>query len=257
MPGTPSYWIDTTDEYAALGTLASADRGRWILVAGAETTELKKTPELQPGEALSTEFREIRLAKRGPASIVEVTEPGLQRAAELRGHYAGTDKKQLQKDLDGYVKRTYLTEKPVTYEVTPPNDLTQPFKLRLSVTAALRGYTDANSAVAAIPLGPIAEDLPEHLRAPLADEGEDKLPPRTADVYFSEPFVNEWRYRIIPPEGFRARDLPRPSKVNYGPASLSQEYAEQPDGVVCWRRFASIPAPGGSRRPRRRRCAAG
>lgn len=230
--GSPEYWIDATDEYATLGTLPTMDHGRWAMVANSETLRPLLIPELLSSENRTVELREVRLADRGPASVVEITEPGAHPASGLRQYYAANDLKDVTKSLEGYVKRVYLADKLTKLEFSMPSELEKPFRLRLEMAKALRGATDMNVAsVAVFPVN-LTESLPEYFREEEPKDAE-KLPPRTSDFYYTEPYMTEWRYRIIPPVGFRSRPLPKTSAAKYGPASLSQEFSLEPDGAVA------------------------
>ena len=231
-------WIDATDTYARLGQLPSGDQGRMALVARPETTALLKIPESSSQDNVLLEYRVLTLSENGPATISEKTEPTGVFEAYYRTFYADKPDKDMREGLTNYVKGQYVAEKLASVDRTDPADLTQQFELTLVGEKARRGYTDLNSAQAAIRLDAIFNQLPNDLKR--RDDSEDKKKqqkdtpkkPRTADWELGEPFVAEWHYRIVPPEGFVPKELPKDSSIALGPALLTEEFSTAKDDVV-------------------------
>jgi tetratricopeptide (TPR) repeat protein/transglutaminase-like putative cysteine protease len=238
VPGKPALWIDATDEWARLGQLPGPDQGRLALIARPETTGPVKTPESTSKDNVLLELREMTLAENGPANVVEVTRPVGVFEGEYRGYYADKPDKDTREGLTNYVKAQYISEKLTKVERTDPSDLSQQFELTLGCEKARRGYTDLDSAEAAVRLESIFQNLPGELqRKDDSDEKkkEDKdkaKKPRTEDWQLAEPFVAEWRYRIVPPDGFVAKPLPKDDRIELGPATLTEEFSTDKEGVV-------------------------
>jgi len=238
VPGKTPLWIDATDPWARLGQLPGDDQGRLALVARPETMALLKTPESTSKENVLLEMRQVTLAENGPAAVVEVTRPMGVFEGNYRGYYADKPDKDTRENLSGYVKAQYISEKLTKVERTDPADLSQQFELTLGCEKARRGYTDLDSAEAAIRVESIFQNLPGPLQR--RDDADDKKKddpekakkPRTEDWELAEPFTAEWRYRIIPPQGFVAKPLPPDQKVAIGPALLTEEFSTDKDGVV-------------------------
>ena len=233
-------WIDATDRYARLGELPADDQGRLALIARLETTTLKKTPQSASKENVLREYREIDLNENGPASVTERTQPTGAFESNYRGYYADKPDKETRENLTGYVKAQYAAEKLDDVERTDPADLSRQFELTLKVNKARRGYTELDSAEAAIIVDSLFARLPEELRKKEdADEKkkqEDKdkpKKPRTADWWLNEPFMSEWFYRIVPPAGFVAKELPKNTTIQAGPAVLTEEFSVDKDGAVA------------------------
>ncbi len=238
----PALWIDSTDRYARLGQLPEDDQGRWALIARAETTALVKTPEATSKDNALVELREIALAENGPASVSEITRPMGIFESNFRSYYADKPDQETRKDLIDYVKSQYEAGKLTKVDRTDPADLSRQFELTLGCERARRGYTDLEDAQAAIPLGPLFQRLPDELKSREdADEtkkNDDKdkpKKPRTADWWLNEPSSVEWQYRIVPPPGFVPKELPRNAEIAVGPASLTEEFSTEKDGVVAAR----------------------
>jgi Tfp pilus assembly protein PilF len=247
VPGSPDLWIDTTDEYARLGQMPNADQGRLALVAKPETQELIKTPVATSSENLVVEKREFYLAENGPARVVEITEPRGSFESQYRSYYADKDNDERRKGLTEYVQVQYLAEKLDRVERSDPGDFSKPFELTLETLKARRGYTDLQSAVAAIRLESLFDRLPEQLRQREPEEDKNAEPEskpkrrRTADYQLQAAFATEWQYTIVPPPGFRPKPLPQNVKMNAGPAVLTEEFSADANGTVHARlRFDTV-----------------
>jgi len=78
-------------------------------------------------------------------------------------------------------------------------------------------------------------NAPEFFRTKPKDEkkdGKEAEPVRADDFVIPEAFVSEWRYHIVPPPGFRVRQLPDQSDEKLGPASLAKRFQTEADGSV-------------------------
>jgi tetratricopeptide (TPR) repeat protein len=140
------------------------------------------------------------------------------------------------------VKSQYLAENLVSVDRTDPADLSRQFELKLVCDKAKRGYTGLDSAVAAIRLEGLFQRIPEDLRRredaddkKKKDDPEKLRKPRTADWWLNEVSSVEWEYRIVPPAGFVAKELPRNATIPVGPALLTEEFTTDKDGVVAAR----------------------
>jgi tetratricopeptide (TPR) repeat protein/transglutaminase-like putative cysteine protease len=240
VPGTPALWIDATDRYARLGQLPAGDQGRLALIARPETTSLVKTPESASRDNVLLEYRELALGENGPATVTERTQPTGVFESQYRFFYADKPGNETRDGLTGYVKGQYVAEKVGSVERTDPADLSRQFELKLVGEKAKRGYTDLDSAVAAIRLDGLFQRLPEDLKR--KDDTEDKKKddddkdrpkkPRTVDWELNEPFSAEWNYRIVPPAGFVPKELPPDAAIQAGPALLTEKFSTEKDGVV-------------------------
>ena len=236
VPGTPDLWLDPTDSDLRLGVMAPANQGRLALIASEKTTGLVRTPESTSAENRVVETREFFLSELGPARVVETSETWGTGDRDYRGQWGQLEQKKIQEDLKDYADWTYAAPGVASASHSDPDDLTKPFQLRLEFKDAKRGTTAEAEAAVAIRLSQVAYRLPEFFRKEPKDkgEGEDKATEakRTDDFVIPEAFVAEWRYRIVPPPGFRARQSPEQSDQKLGPASLSVRFQTEADGVV-------------------------
>lgn len=238
VPGTPEYWIDATDEYARLGQLPEADQGRLALIANAETSSLRKTPEGTSEENTIVEKREFVLAENGPATVTETTIPRGIFESEFRSYYVDIENKDTRENLTDYVKREYLADNLDKVERSDSKNLSSPFTLTLETKKAKRGATDLDAAVAAIRPEGLFNRLPSELQEREQPEKKDdqdgakQKKPRTADYQLPEAYSIEWQYTITPPIGFQPKPLPPAKKTSLGPALLTYEFSTDKDGTV-------------------------
>ncbi len=238
-PGTPDLWIDATDEYARLGQLPTADQGRLALVARPGTTALLHTPVTSPEDNLLVEKRELYLAENGLARVVEISEPHGSLESDYRGYYVDKENKDRREGLTDYVKSQYLAEKLDRFDRTDPKDLSNQFVLTLESNKVKRGFTDLDSAVAAIRFDTLFERLPAELQEREKEDEKNAETPgdkpkkkRMNDYQLSAAFVTEWQYKIVPPAGFRPKPLPQNAKLSLGPAVLTEEFSTEKDGII-------------------------
>ncbi len=240
VPGSPDLWIDATDEYARLGEIPNGDQGRLALVVRSDSNSLLRTPESTSADNALIEKREIYLAENGPARIVETSQPHGSSESWYRRDYADKQSKAVKDELTNYVKGQYLAEKLDRMDRSDPTDLSKQFELILESDRAKRGVTDLNLAAAAIRFEGLFSRLPSDLRQREKeddnksdkDSGQKPKKKRTADYQLPEAFVTEWRYFIVPPAGFRPKPLPANAQLSLGPATLTEEFAADKDGVV-------------------------
>ncbi|HEV2304271.1 MAG TPA: DUF3857 and transglutaminase domain-containing protein [Candidatus Acidoferrales bacterium] len=239
VPGNPDLWIDTTDRYARLGELPAVDQGRYALIIRPETDALVRTPVSSSQDNLSVEQRELDLADYGQARVTEISLPHGDRESTYRYDFADVQNKGVRKNLTDYVQTTYLADSLDQVSRSDPGDLSKPFELTLVCDHAKRGFTDLDSAVAAIRLDGLFSDLPVDLRQRETSENgqsasvnhEDKKP-RTADYQLDEAFAMQWEYKIVPPPGFEPKPLPNNATIALGPALLNEQFSTDKDGVV-------------------------
>jgi tetratricopeptide (TPR) repeat protein/transglutaminase-like putative cysteine protease len=237
VPGEPDRWIDPTDKYERVGQLPIDDQGRSALIVRAGTRALVRTPEDSSQANVLLEFPEIHLAENGPARVVESTQPRGSFESGFRRTYTDRQDKKSQENLANYVKSQYLADKLDRWDRSDPADLSRPFELVLECSKGKRGFTELDSAGAAIRLEHIFNMLPDELqeREKPEDKAADASKPkkkRTADYQLPVAFIKEWQYKIIPPLGFQPGPLPHDAKISLGPALLTEQFSADSNGVV-------------------------
>ncbi len=228
-------WIDATAEYAQVGDLPPADRGRWALIIREGTSGLTHTPESKPTDNLLVERREFTLAENGPAKVEEKSETHGAIDEIYRAQFGGPESKQEREELEGYVKAVYAAEKLDSLQHTDGSDLSKPFQLDLVADKAKRGYSGLEDAVVAVPTGGLLNRLPQwFFKEPPGVNKNSAMPEEKAraEDFVFEPFVTSWDYTVKLPQGFQSRALPEDRTENLGPALLSTHYSVSADGVV-------------------------
>lgn len=239
-PGNPELWIDATDEYARLGEIPLGDQGRLALIARPDSDSLLHTPISSSADNALVEKREVYLAENGPAKVIETSHPQGSIESSYRRAYADKENKAAKDELTNYVKSQYMAEKLDRMDRSEPTDLAKPFELVLESDRAKRGATDLDGAAAAIRFEGLFSRLPSGLQQrekeddskPDKDSGQKPKKKRTADYQLPAAYVTEWDYSIVPPAGFRPKPLPANAHLSLGPATLSEEFAADKDGVV-------------------------
>ena len=228
VPGTPSLWIDPTNEFTRVGQLPVPDQGRLALITGFNSTELVRTPELPLRDNRIIETREVFLAEEGKGRVVETTEWTGTVELGPRQLYDQANEAQILEQLLSYAKQTYVTEGVANVEHSDPHDLSGPFQVRFEATDIDLASTESGEAAVAIVITPLIEQLTQilQLQELLAEEK------RSRDLVLPEAFVHEWRYRIVPPPGFRPRPLPESGVDRLGPATLSKEFTVLEEGRI-------------------------
>jgi tetratricopeptide (TPR) repeat protein/transglutaminase-like putative cysteine protease len=238
VSGKNPLWIDATDRYAQLGQLPMGNQGRLALVTSDKTTALIKTPEAPSSENGLAETREFTFTDNGPANIVETTQPKGIFESGYRGFYADKPDNDTREVLRGYMQSEYLCDDLTRVDRTDSADLSQPFRLTIACEKAKRGYTELESAQAAIRVDRLFQFLPDELKQ--KDDSDEKngtgagkpKKPRTEDWWLNGAFANEWNHRFIPPAGFVPKELPGDATISLGPAQLTEKFSTDKDGAV-------------------------
>jgi len=232
--GDSDLWIDATAQYSRVGVLPWMDYGRWVLVADAGTETLKKTPEITSAENVHRESREVTLSEYGVATFVETDDQVGPEEADYREYYGGNSK-QVRDAAESYVKEMYLADSLTSLEHGDLSDLEKPASIRF-VAKGKRGDTDLTTALVAVRIESLFDQLPEYFRTkenegPADGEESEGLRPRTAD-WSIKPFITEWRYKAIAPLGFKLRALPSDKDEKIDTIGFSQKYSNNSDGTI-------------------------
>ena len=215
-PGEP-IWIDPADRFSRAGELASDRQGRLALVASPDTRGLIRTPAATAAENRTITEIEVFMAEEGPARVVETSTycGAAERRQRLLTSQVGVAGRR--RGYRSYLETAYRAEALGEMEETPVEDLSVLFRLRLEALSASRGWTADGEGAFAIDLRPLVATLPRELLVPGAE-------PRREDFVLHEPFVIEWRYRIHPPAGMRARALPEDLDKPLGSGRLIRSF---------------------------------
>ena len=240
VPGDTPLWLDPSSGWARVGNLPASDQGRRALVVAPDTTDLIVTPVSKSTDNRTIETREFVLAEKGKARVIETTEAWGLADFNLRQSLESVEGEKIKDVLKPYVESMYLAEGVASAEFTKSQDLSTPYHLKLEATGVKRAWTEENDAGVAILLPPLLSSLPQYFWREednkKTEEGSatGKKPKERSktDIVLPQPFVTEWRYRIVPPPRFTPHPLPKNETIRMGPVELSKEFAQADEGVV-------------------------
>ncbi|GFO54012.1 hypothetical protein GMSM_10190 [Geomonas sp. Red276] len=235
IPGSPSLWIDPTNQFRPAGELPLEDQGRWAMIAGPGFPSLIATTASKSQDNREMETREFFLAEDGPARVIETTRAYGAVAAGYRDDYSAATEQVLRKQMEKYINETYRASKLDDLKVSDLKDPARPVTIRLEMKQADRGFTDDKTAAVAISPSIVTTRLPGTL---IGEEKEGRQGPdqlRVHDFQLPEPHICDIRYRIIPPPGYRVQSLPDSGAVALGTMTFTKEFAQEADGSVTGR----------------------
>jgi tetratricopeptide (TPR) repeat protein len=237
VPGAPPLFIDPTDEFARAGELPMSGQGRLALIAAETTTGLIEIPDSTSFDNRTIETREVYLAERGPARIVETTETWGASELTYRYSFSQLSNADIHDTVKAYAKDAYGADAIAGVDYTAPQDLSRAFRMRFEASDVEAAVTDDSEAVVVIQILGLLGDLPQMLALALGEPESSAFDgssskTRTADIVLPWAYTHEWQYRIMPPPGFESRPLPESRVDALGAAVLSREFAVSEDGVV-------------------------
>lgn len=227
IPGEQEIWIDPTAELARAGELPPWDQGRYALVARPETQGLVVTPAASSNANRFHEIAHVELAEFGPARSKSVTEAHGAIEYSQRSFFdsVGPDVAERLAENEG-------EEGILSWYMTDPRDLSEPFRLELEMAEDDGGFTDLAWAEARLDFGSLLELLPDVF---VEEDAGAKLKDRTEDLLLTEPYTAEMSVRVVPPAGFHLVELPPREEMTLGPATFVRELRKEPDGAVAGR----------------------
>jgi hypothetical protein len=133
----------------APATCRRAIRGALALIAAPGVTSLLRTPAAAAAANRVVKTREFFLADAGPARVVESFEYSGAAERSVRELFATASAENVRKMNDEHAQKVFSAQAAGAFEHSDPHDLSRPFKTRLEMAAASRGWTaDADAGVA-------------------------------------------------------------------------------------------------------------
>jgi tetratricopeptide (TPR) repeat protein/transglutaminase-like putative cysteine protease len=218
IPGAEPIWIDSTTRFSRPGQLPAEDQGRLALVVKDDTTELITTPELT---SRILETLDVPLSEEGRGRILATREFSGTSELSLRALQSQIKAAQLEEALAA----VYSAKSVSKLERSDPTDVSSPYKMRFEVLESDLSQTSGGEAVFFLPANLIKESGLIFVK-----ELEDK--DAASGVDLGEVSVHEWRYRIVPPPGYRRLTLPENTRLMLGPATLTRTFSEGIDGTL-------------------------
>ena len=227
VPGDPPLWVDPTAPLLRVGELPLSDLGRLALIASPATTELVRTPEPRSEKNSVIRTRELVLAIGDHGRLRASTEYHGVYENEIRSYYAENKPEELRSNLEQNLKQSYGIERLAEFKYLEPRDLTAAFQICYEADGVNHGVGLPTCSVSLDP-ELILDDIPWPLRQYDPEEGWE----RAAPLQFPKPFVKELRYRVTLPVGFTVPKLPESFTKQFGPATLSANFAKESDSLI-------------------------
>lgn len=222
-------WIDPSAPGLAPGGLPLEAQGRLALVAARGTRDLVRTPASSPADNAAVTVRELHLSQLGRGRVVETRRLTGALASSEREFRARVPPDHRDRLDERYALEVLRAGVFLGADVRGLDDPAAPLEVRVEAQESTLAETGDDEALVPVGAAPILEPLP----AFLTGEREGEAPRRRrADVVLPLPYRWEMRFRVIPPDGFRARPLPADAVERFGPATLSRRYAAGEDGSV-------------------------
>jgi len=235
VPGKRPLWIDPTAEYAPARRLPLADQGRLALIVDPQTTELTRTPESKPSDNRSLNEFTLTLTEDGKSRLETAHEEAggfedYSRPMALTASQAPENRRDammtaMEKGIPGKVKNI---------DWGAPKDLDKPARIVVR-SEDVPDTGQSGQAVYTVIKG-IGEQaqLTSLLGVLRSEKDEPEAKDRKEDYWFPGPFVSEDRYRVVPPPGFRLKQLPKVSDLPYGPVTVQRKVSLEADGSVLF-----------------------
>jgi tetratricopeptide (TPR) repeat protein len=230
LPGAHPFYIDPTSEFTAAGRLPQPDQGRMTLIIDPSATTLARTPESSLDQNRELAIFNIRLADEGKAAVAfEQEESGGIEEYWRTAAAAWLDLPESRRT--GQVNKPFEqqlnAEKIANIDWGNPHDLSGPYRMTVNAEAYRNSGSTDQLDYAYVPK---FERPPTPISILLAQYAADDPKKRTEDYDLLHPFTAEERWRVIPPSGFKLRNLPDAKDVDLGPLTLHRKITLEPDG---------------------------
>lgn len=234
--GPVERWLDPTSPFAALGDLPPSDQGRMALVASPTTKGLVKIPRLPSAVSTVSVLRELDLAAIGPASGQETsTSTGWLAQAWREGWSHGRTGDAVKAYFADMASTDWSGEVDGEPTISDPADLRTPLSVSWRARNASTGWTSEVDALVDLRPSAVLGFIPDVLTTPTDT-------PRKNDLEIL-PFRGEIEYRVRPPDGFVARELPADERFEVAGFVWDVRFATLPDGRIS-ARFVVDTGPG-------------
>jgi tetratricopeptide (TPR) repeat protein len=236
LPGTDVF-VDPSTRFLPPGRTTVAHQGRitWLATGRGR---LVRTPILDATDNRYQEIRRIDLVRGPEVEIAETTTAQGTIEARLRKRFRGDVR--LERQLSGYVRRSYRGGRLIDFDLTDAERLDLPFQLELVGRGGGLVRTRGQRVTVFLPAPILFSWLPDPLReATLAAEdpsetqrlAEQLLAVRKADMMVPEPFSAVVRFEIRVPASFRLVETLADQTERFGPALYQQKVQQDGDRI--------------------------
>jgi tetratricopeptide (TPR) repeat protein/transglutaminase-like putative cysteine protease len=225
-------WIEPGSDLLDVGRLSPGVAGRRALIVAEGTTNLTKTPGLQPADNVVREVRTFELAETGPATrVTEVSRMHGVFATRTRAWIRDTEPDKVASRLAEYARGEYRAASLERHATTAAEDLDTPFEQTVVARRSSRAYTDRAQIEIELFPGDTLDELPE-----LFDD-EEWTGSRRTDLVWPTPHVYEIENRLVVPHGY-TMPAPAPARTRrFGTVSFTERHRIEARVFVVTFRF--------------------
>ncbi|MEM1023609.1 MAG: DUF3857 domain-containing protein [Myxococcota bacterium] len=226
------YFVDPERPFAAPGAVGTDIQSKvvWLGRSG----ELVRAPAAGAVDNRYDELRIVDLVNGPEVEFFEVTEASGSIESRLRARFTGASPEDLERQLSGYVRRSYRGGRLEDFGVEQGR-----FRLSLEGRGGRFVRSEGSQTTVFLPAPIIFTWLPRAIRdAVLADDDPTPeqrvaahiLADRVADFDWSEPYAASVRFDLRVPSSFALGQAPEPLVMSLGPAIYRHELVETQTG---------------------------
>jgi hypothetical protein len=236
LPGKHPLWIDPTAEFAPARRLPLADQGRLALIVDIQTKELTQTPESKASDNRSVNDLTLTLSEEGKSrSEMAHEEYGALEDYARPVALAASQASNEQRDRLMASFRQTVPGKVKSVDWGTPKDLDKPARFVVSSEDVPGSGASGQAVYAGVAgIGERPAELTNLLGVLNSEKDEAGTKDRQEDYWLPAAFSSEDRYRVVPPPGFRLKQLPKMSDLPYGPLTIHRKVSLEPDGSVLF-----------------------
>ncbi|MGA2253261.1 MAG: DUF3857 domain-containing protein [Thermoguttaceae bacterium] len=247
MPGNPPLWIDPTAREVAFGELPMADQGRWALVAAPGTKELVKTPRSDYHLTSVAETNEYYLSEIGKDRVKIAVAYGGPFAQGQRMLYSAFGREKMTEYWKNMAQNTIFSKTLSHIEYSSLQEKAKPFDVRVEFADARVSTFGQGEIIVHLTPSKLFNRLPTALTSqpeeaasgkPSSNSGDKPgenamaVKERKTPLALRMPHVAQILYRITPPPGYAAGELPKDQSKRCGPVKVEQHFQIQKDSAV-------------------------
>ncbi len=235
VAGTHPFFFDPTSEFTPARRLPSVDQGRLALIVDPTTTALMRTPLSKPQDNGSSQIFTLNLAEEGKATVTLTLDSygSMEDAMRAIGSQWLALPETRRAEAYKQSEQSAGAEKVTSMDWGNPKDLTGAYRMTLKANGYKNSGGTEQSVYAYVPQ---TLQQPAQLTQLLSEIGKDETAAkkRVGDYDLVLGFVANEQWRIVPPAGFKLRNLPDVKDREIGPLTIRRKVSLDKDGTVLF-----------------------